>query len=348
MSGNEITSIPSEVLEAYAAALLRAAGLTVEMAKTTAASLVWANLRGVDSHGVLRIPRYVELIRKGAIKSYPEMRVQRRAPAIAVLEADLAPGAVAMSRAMTAAVDCAREAGIGWCAARNITHAGAIGYFALQAAEAGFIGIAMTASGPMMAYHGAAAAAVSSNPLAIAFPAAGRRPYLLDMSTSTVAMGKILSARDAGRPIPHGWGIDGAGQPTTDPKAVKTLTPLGGPKGAGLSFMIELLCSVSTLNPIIAPVLKAGIASDSPYLNGVAIACDLAAFGNADSIAEEARELGEAIAKLPAVDPSAGILLPGERGDHVMEQRKLEGIPLPAGTWARLLKTGSELGVDAP
>jgi hypothetical protein len=137
-------------------------------------------------------------------------------------------------------------------------------------------GIAMSASGPMMAYHGAKVSGVSTNPLAIAFPAKRRRPFVLDMSTSTVAMGKIMSARDAGREIPLGWGLDAAGRDTTDPRKVATLLPLGGAKGSGLSFMIECLCSIAINNPIIAPALAAGGELDAPYLNGIAAKCGLA------------------------------------------------------------------------
>src|SRR5262249_41002945 len=109
---------------------------------------------------------------------------------------------------------------------------GAVGYFALQAANAGMAGIVMSASGPMMAYPGAKVAAVSSNPLAVAFPAKNRPPLLVDMSTSTVAMGKVMSARDAGREIPLGWGLDAQGRDTTDLRKLATLLPLGGPKGS--------------------------------------------------------------------------------------------------------------------
>src|SRR5262249_53738497 len=212
-------------------------------------------------HGVLRIPGYVERLKSKAINPAPDMRVERRSGAIAVLEADRAPGAVAMAMAMDEAIARAREVHVGWCAARNITHAGAVGYFALQAANAGMAGIVMSASGPMMAYHGAKVAGVSSNPLAIAFPAKNRPPLL-------VAMGKVMSARDAGREIPLGWGLDAQGRDTTDPRKLATLLPLGGPKGSGLSFMIECLCSLTVGNPIIAPALAAGAKLDAPYLNG--------------------------------------------------------------------------------
>jgi ureidoglycolate dehydrogenase (NAD+) len=242
----------------------------------------------------------------------------------------------------------AREVHFGWCAARNITHAGAIGYFALQAANAGMAGIVMSASGPMMAYHGAKVSGVSSNPLAIAFPARRRPPLLLDMSTSNVAMGKIMSARDAGRDIPLGWGMDAQGRDTTDPRKVTTLLPLGGPKGSSLSFMIECLCSLTVGNPIIAPALAAGGALDAPFLNGVAMAVDLAAFGDVERILAEVDRLGDQIRALPPDDNVERIHLPGERGDSILKERMRDGIPLPQGTWSRLLAAADALGVPPP
>ncbi len=200
----------------------------------------------------------------------------------------------------------------------------------------------------MMAYHGAKVAGVSSNPLAIAFPAKNRRPYLLDMSTSNVAMGKVMGARDAGRDIPLGWGMDAQGRETTDPRKVTTLLPLGGPKGSSLSFMIECLCSLTVGNPIIASALAAGGALDAPYLNGVAIAVDLAVFGDPESMLGEADRLGSLIQALPTDDNVDRIYLPGERGDGILQVRTRDGIPLLQGTWSRLLVAAKALGVVAP
>jgi ureidoglycolate dehydrogenase (NAD+) len=346
LASNTSVLVSAPDLQRFAAELLQASGVSADIAAEWAKSLVWSNLRGVDSHGVLRIPRYIELLGKKAINSAPVMRVEKKAGAIAVLEADLAPGPVAMSRAMKEAIACARDVHIGWCAARNITHAGAIGYFALQAAEAGMAGIVMTASGPMMAYHGARVAGVSTNPIAIAFPAV-QKPFLIDMSTATVAMGKVLNARDAGRQVPLDWGIDTDGRPTTDPKRISTLLPLGGPKGSGLSFMIECLCSLTVGNPIIAQALESGGSLDSPFLNGVAIAIDLSAFGDVEAIRSEAERLGAAISALPEAN-AGGILLPGERGDRVLQERERNGIPIPSGTWSRLLAAAEKLGVGTP
>jgi ureidoglycolate dehydrogenase (NAD+) len=340
--------ISSADLQRFARTLFQAAGVAPAMADQWAKSLVWANLRGVDSHGVLRIPGYIERLKSKAINPAPDMRVEQRSGAIAVLEADRAPGAVAMAMAMEEAIARAREVHVGWCAARNITHAGAVGYFALQAANAGMAGIVMSASGPMMAYHGAKVAGVSSNPLAVAFPAKNRPPLLVDMSTSNVAMGKVMSARDAGREIPLGWGLDAQGRDTTDPRKLATLLPLGGPKGSGLSFMIECLCSLTVGNPIIAPALAAGGALDAPFLNGVAIALDLAVFGDRERILGEADRLARHVAALPPADGVERIYLPGERGDSILQARMRDGIPLPQGTWSRLLACAKALAVAPP
>jgi LDH2 family malate/lactate/ureidoglycolate dehydrogenase len=347
-SKTELHVISGADLQRFASALFAAAGVAQAMAEEWARSLVWANLRGVDSHGVLRIPGYIERLKSKDINPAPAMRIEKRAGAIAVLEADRAPGAVAMAAAMAEAIARAREAHIGWCAARNITHAGAVGYFALQAANAGMAGIVMSASGPMMAYHGAKVSGVSTNPLAIAFPATNRPPLLLDMSTSTVAMGKVMSARDAGQKIPLGWGLDADGRDTTDPKKLATLLPLGGPKGSSLSFMIECLCSLMIGNPIIAPALASGGKLDAPYLNGIAIAVDLAAFGDRERILGESDRLARLIAGLAPADGVERIYLPGERGDSILRERVRHGIPLPQGTWSRLLACAKALEVPPP
>ena len=334
-------------LTGFATAIFAAAGVEAAMAASWADAVVWANLRGVDSHGVIRIPRYVDLLKTKAINPRPAMKIERRAGAIAVLDADRAPGAIGMTRAMDEAIACAREVHVGWCAARNITQAGALGYFALQAAEAGMAGIVMTASGPLMTYHGARVAGVSTNPIAIAVPGHKRRPLVLDMSTSTVAYGKLLNARDKGEPIPAGWGVDTQGRDTTDPKKVATLLPLGGPKGSGLSLMIECLASLATGSPLLALALSGGRGED-PFLNGIAIAVDLAALGDLATFTADVDRLGDAITGLPRAEGVGKILRPGERGDAILAAREASGIPVPAGTWTRLVKTAQGLGVKVP
>jgi ureidoglycolate dehydrogenase (NAD+) len=347
-AANPEIRVAGSALANFVTAIFEAAGVAHPLAAEWSASLVWANLRGVDSHGVLRVPGYVDRLKSRAINPSPQMRIEQRAGAVVVLEADRAPGAIAMGRAMSEAIACARNTHVGWCAARNITHAGAVGYFALQAAREGMAGIVMTASIPLMAYHGARLAGVSTNPLAIAFPAGRRSPYLIDMSTSTVAQGKLMAARDARRMVPPGWGIDAQGRDTTDATKITTLLPMAGPKGSGLSFLIECLCSLTVHNPIIASALESGRRPDDPFLNGVAIALDLVVFGNPQSIRAEADRLGDAILSLPTAAGTERIFLPGERGEGILQQREQSGIPLPRGTWDRLLSCATQLGVAAP
>lgn len=332
-----------EDLKAYATALLEAAGYTQAHAECTADILVWANARGADSHGVLRIPRYAEMVEQGLMDPRATPTITSRQGAVAILDAAHAPGPSAMVVAMDEALDIAGRFGIGWCSARDITHAGAIGYFALRAAERGFLGIAMTASGPLMAYHGARVAGLSTNPISIAVPGTAQ-PLLLDMSTSTVALGKILHAKDAGLDIPQGWAIDAAGAPATDPAQVATLTPLGGPKGSGLSLMIEILCSVLVTNPAIASVLSGAKGA----MNGAALALRIDAFTNPDLFAAQVCDLAQRLKTLPKAPGTDEILMPGERGFRMATARAEEGIPVATGTLDRLGAMADRLAVPRP
>lgn len=341
---SDTVSIDAGVLKSFARELLGAGGFTADQAEQTAAMLVWANLRGTDSHGVLRIPRYVEMVELGLINSSAAPRQVSGKGAVAVIDADRAPGAVAMNLAARTAVQLSDVHGIGWCAVRAITHAGAIGYYVQEIAKAGHVAIAMTASKPLMIYHGSRAEGVSTNPIAIAAPTGDiDRPMLLDMSTASVAIGKIMAAKDAGKPIPLGWGVDESGEETAEPGKVKAVLPMAGPKGSGLSLMIEVLASVMVANPLVSVALAE---SRDPGGNGLVVALDPSAFGQ--GFTAEIDRLCSAIKKLPPSVGSDGVYLPGERGFDEMEQRSRDGIPLVQGTRSRLLALASKLNVEIP
>lgn len=337
-------AVDASVLRQYATDLLRAGGFAADQAAQTAKMLVWANLRGADSHGVLRIPRYVEMVELGLINPAARPHQVSGKGAVSVIDAEQAPGAVGMNIAARTAAELADAHGIGWCAVRRISHAGAIGYYAHKVAQAGRIAIAMTASKPLMIYHGSRSEGVSTNPIAIAAPTSNpERPLLLDMSTASVAIGKIMAAKDAGRPIPAGWAVDENGEETTDPGKVKAVLPMAGPKGSGLSLMIEVLASVLVANPLIAVALAGG---GDPGGNGLVAALDPAAFGG-DFVFEVDR-LHAAIKNLPLAAGSESVYLPGERGFEEMERRSRAGIPLVRGTLSRLLALASKLNVVVP
>lgn len=341
-SGQRIVS--DHKLTKLANDLLLAGGFSAQQARETADLLVWANLRGIESHGVLRIPRYVEMREQGLINGAAAPRQVAGKGAISVMDADRAPGAQAMNLAASTAVELAETHGIGWCAVRGMTHAGAIGYYAEQVAKRGFVGIAMTASKPLMVYFGAKGEALSTNPLAIAAPTedAGQ-PVILDMSTSAVALGKLMAAKDGGRPIPKGWAVDQDGADTTDPVAAKALLPMAGPKGSGLSLMIEILASVMSGNPLISVALQQG---GDPGGNGLVAALDPAAFGLSVPLGTAVQELCDAIHALPPAPGTEAVLLPGERGFRTMVTRLRDGIPVATGTLNRLVALGKKLAVD--
>jgi LDH2 family malate/lactate/ureidoglycolate dehydrogenase len=210
-----------------------AAGVPSEDAALEAEVLVWANLRGVDSHGVLRIPWYVEMLGKGEMNARPNIRVERETAATLLIDGDRALGPVVTTLAMRRAIDKARTAGVGWAVIRNTTHQGAMAYYALMAANAGMAGIAIVCSPPNMAPFGARVAAVHNSPISIAVPAGRHRFLCVDMATSVAAGGKLSLARDKGIPLPPGWALDDAGQPNDrrepgqDPAAVRRTQGLG-------------------------------------------------------------------------------------------------------------------------
>lgn len=338
--------ISPAALRELSAGILARGGFSAADADKTADLLVWANARGVDSHGVMRIPRYIEMVEQGLINPRGKPHIESCFGATAILEGENAPGAVGMGLAMGKAIEVAGTFGIGWCSARNITHAGAVGYFAEVAARADCIGIVMTASKPLMSYAGAKAEGVSTNPLAIAAPnPKGGHPMVLDMSTSAAALGKIMAAKHAGKPIPVGWGVDANGADTTDPRAVKFLLPMAGAKGSGLSLMIEVLSSLLVANPLIVRAL-AGDSKGS--FNGLAMALSIKAFGSVDDFHRDMGELGKAIKALPKADGVADILLPGERGYRATAAAEANGIALEAATAASLVKLARAHGVPVP
>ncbi|MFH1087948.1 MAG: Ldh family oxidoreductase [Chloroflexota bacterium] len=255
MADNEVR-VSEQSLREFAEQVFVRCGLSREDAAIEVDCLLWANLRGVDSHGVLRIPSYVERTRKGSMNPKPNIKVLKETPAILMLDADLAFGPVVAVLAMKKTMEKARKVGIGWCLVRNATHVGALGYYSLMAAREGMAGLVVVSSPPNMAPYGAKAAGIHNSPISIAVPALRHRPLILDMATSVVAGGKVSLAVDKGVPIPLGWGLDIEGNPTTDPHQATVLLPMGGPKGSGLAVMFECLASVMAGMPLQEPVLR--------------------------------------------------------------------------------------------
>jgi LDH2 family malate/lactate/ureidoglycolate dehydrogenase len=344
----EGVTVRADELATLTKAIFTAAGMSPEHAASIAEVLVWADLRGAPSHGVQRIPRYIEIVDAGEMNLRAAMKIVKELPGAVLIDADRAPGQVSMSFAAAEATRKARQAGIGLALVRRTTHTAALGYYTRLAALQGMAALAGSASWPNMVYHGTREAGVATNPLSIAVPRGADEPLLLDMATGVVALGKIVHAARSGRPIPEGWALDRDGNPTTDPKAAAFPLPLGGPKGSGLALMIECIASLITGNPLIAETLEETEEGKKHRQNAFLIAIDIAAFGAPDAFAASVERTVTDLKALPRQDGVAEILMPGERGDREAAKRREAGITIPAATWKDIGRVAARFGVTLP
>jgi LDH2 family malate/lactate/ureidoglycolate dehydrogenase len=336
--------VQAEALRRFVRDVFVRMGMSEAHAATVAEVVVWANLRGVDSHGVARIPRYVEWIEAGVVNPKPGIKVAIETAASVLIDADRAAGPVAMTAAMEAATRKARDAGVGLALVRATTHTAALGYYTQSAAREGMAAVALAGSVPNMAYHGALAAGVSTSPISIAVPGGSRGPVVLDMATGIVSLGRLVQARRSGQPIPEGWALDSDGRPTTDPQQAEIPLPMAGPKGSGLALMIELLTGVLVSNPILAETVGKPAKGRRHRQNGLALAIDVSRYGDTPAFGREVDRLVAAVKALPR-DPGMEILMPGERGARMFEQRSREGISVPPATRDELNTLARRLGV---
>ncbi|MGY0063413.1 Ldh family oxidoreductase [Streptomyces sp. LZ34] len=340
--------VPAEDLRTFAATLLEKAGLGPEHARTTADVFVWSAERGIDSHGIARVPAYLELLAKGVANARPDIKIESTTPAAAVLDADRAPGPVALTAAAEEAVRRARVTGIASVGVRRTVHTGAIGHYVSRIAEQGLVGIGFVAGMPNMGYTGVKGAAVATSPLAIAVPAREHAPLLLDMATATIALGKIRQAKASGTPLPEGAAATADGTPTIDPEKAVMPLPLGGAKGSGMSLAFELLTSVL----VGAPILSA-FHSDDPQgrkhrQNALLIAIAPGAFGDPGGFTEAVDTTLRTLKGLPVADGAAGVFYPGERSAALAEGRAADGVPVVPKVWRELVQSADKLGITPP
>jgi LDH2 family malate/lactate/ureidoglycolate dehydrogenase len=304
-----------DALKQFSQEVFARVGFTPEGAEAQADVLVWANLRGVDSHGVLRIPWYVQLVDKGQMKPKPNIQIQKETPATLLIDADFAPGPVVTVLAMKRVMEKARQVGIGWAIIRNTMHR---------------------------------AVGVHNSPIAIAVPGNRRRPLILDMATSVAARGKIDLAIDKGAPIPEGWALDKEGKPTIDPKLAAILTPAGGYKGSGLALMFECLSSLFVGNPLLTPALQGKPGARDHRQNSVVAAVDVGTFTDLEAYKAHVDTLIDGLKGLPPAEGVKEVLVPGEPEDKVHAERLRGGIPLPEGTVRNLRTVAERFGVKLP
>lgn len=226
--------------------LFAAVGLSDKAAARMAEALVEADLEGLPSHGVMQAEIYLKRLKLGSASAREQLEIVHDRDAIAVADSHHMMGHLAGEQAMAIAVEKAKRYGLGAVAVRRAFHLGAVGRYVRQAAEQGCIGMAMANTRPVMPAPGGAQPLVGTNPLAVSLPTPQEPPIVLDMATSAGTVARLRLAAKAGREIPDGWAVTAEGEPTNDPQAglAGMLLPMAGPKGFGLSLIIDVMCGM--------------------------------------------------------------------------------------------------------
>lgn len=345
----EKTLIPEAALRRFAKEALSAAGMAQDHAAKVADTLIYADLRGVGSHGVARLVSYLDRVKAGVMQIDPEMPVTRDQTSAALLDAQNGFGQLAGIKAMQLAIDKAGQTGAGAVVVAKSNHFGVAAYFAEMAARAGKVGIVLTNASPAMVPWNTRVPLIGTNPIAFGIPAGDEAPIILDMSTSLVARGKIRLAALTGQKIPLGWAVDAEGQPTEDASAAMkgSLAPVGGPKGAGLSLVIDILTGVLSGTGLTGQVRNIADISGPSGTGHLFIALDVGAFIAPEIFAASVDSVMRHIRSLPSAD-GGPVCLPGEIEAAGADRRRAEGIPVPNDVLTGLQKLGAELSVTGP
>jgi uncharacterized oxidoreductase len=340
-------------LTAFVTRLFQAVGVPVDEAETVSVSLVGANLRGHDSHGVMRVPQYIDFVEKGVYRTGVALKVEHETPAAVTCDGQWGFGQVQAQRLLDLIMPKAQALGLAAGAARDCGHIGRLGEYAERAAESGLILIATVnnnGAGQRVAPPGGTEPRLGTNPLCAVVPTAGD-PIVLDFGTSVVAEGKVRVYNINKRPVPEGWLLDSQGRPTTDPSVLYnpplgSILPMGGAqayKGFGLGLVLDML----------AGGLTGGRSSHpgSPPAKGnnvLFLALDPARFAGRDAQLREATQLADYVRTTPRAPGIGEILLPGDPERKTLEKRSAEGIPIEDAHWSKLSELAVRLGTPLP
>ena len=342
------TLLMPESLHAACLTLLQAVDVPEDQATVVAEVLVRADLRGTASHGVLRLPAYVHKIQAGLLKPDTPWVCLRETPATALNDAGMGIGPVAGLWGMKEAVKRAGQFGISVVGVSNASHFGIAAYYALQAVEAGMIGVAISNAAASMAPWGGIQAQLGTNPICVAIPTQDEIPLVLDMAASVVARGKIRLAQREGRPIPQGWALDREGQPTTDPQAAieGTLLPIGGPKGYGIALVNDILAGILTGSPSGNEVCSIHDLEHPSPVGFFFQVLQIEAFSSPHDFFDRLEAQLTAIRNSPRARGVERIYIPGEIEWECERDRRQNGIPIGSATLKTLHELAEELGVQ--
>ena len=342
--------IKAPALEAFIARAFEAVDVPPADAKTISELMTRADVNGSEGHGIFRLPQYIRRIKGGAVNVRPDIRIEREAAAMAVVNGDNGMGHLVMSYATNLAIEKAKTAGVAWVGANWSNHAGPASLYAAMPLEHDMIGMYMAVgSANHLPPWGGLDMLLSTNPLAVAVPTGEEPPIVLDMATTVAAYGKVKTKAQRGEQMPVGWMMDRQGQPLTDPKRANEgfLLPIGEYKGYGLALIFGILSGTLNRAAMGRDVVDFNADDTTPTNTGHAIvAISVGAFGgvagfkrSVDALVRDLRGSG----RLPGVDR---IWLPGEQSHAKRADRSKNGVPLQPALLASLNGLADELKID--
>jgi LDH2 family malate/lactate/ureidoglycolate dehydrogenase len=340
--------VNAKSLESFVTALFRHVGMEQRDAVFSANAMVRTNLWGIDSHGVLRLPIYIRRLRSGAVKAKPDIKKIRGSQALEVLHGDDGLGFIVGREAMDRAIQLAEKFNVGIVGAIRSNHFGAAALYTRMAAERNMVGLAMTNVIPNMVMPGCSKPVVGNNPIAIAAPTFQEFPFVLDVSLSAVAGGKLLMASKKKEKIPLNWATDREGRPTDDPDKgfAGFLLPMGGHKGFGLALAVDILCGVLSGGVFLNEMKGMYHYPDDPSLTGhLMIAINFPSLMDQEEMKSRMESFCKTVKSAPMWDSSQEMLLPGEIEHRTFQERSKNGIPMPSKLIEDLADLGKELGV---
>jgi LDH2 family malate/lactate/ureidoglycolate dehydrogenase len=345
---------PFADLHRFTVACFRTAGLTEDQACRASDTLLLSDLRGVASHGLGRLGGYIDRINAGFDNPNAPLEVVHETPVSLALDANLGLGPLVGPEAMRRTIAKAKAHGICMTTVKRSNHFGIAGTYARMAAEEGLGGMAMTNATRLVVPTNGKVPRYGTNPIGFAVPTGGD-PFVLDMSTSTVPWGKIEIARRAGLPIPEGWGVDAAGNPTTDPNLVKALTPLGGTKemcgykGYALAMLVEILAGPLGGNVWSNHVARPKEQATPPGTGHFFMAWRIDLFRDPEEFSADMDLICRELRETPVADGAGGpVLVPGDPEIEAERRNRAEGVPVAPGLVLELRELGERLGVAHP
>ncbi|AIY04166.1 putative oxidoreductase [Planococcus sp. PAMC 21323] len=330
-------TVPFQEVQELIEEKLKSAGVSSAHAAKVAEILIHADLRGVNSHGALRTEHYMKRLNAGGINPNPTILFNQTGPATGVVDGDDGFGHVVADYAIKHAIEMAKENGVGMVTVMNSSHCGALSYFVETATKHKLIGIAMTHTDKIVVPFGGKESFLGTNPIAYGIPGKREKPFILDMATSNVALGKVLQHKEEGKEIPNGWGVDETGASVTDPAKVVSLTPFGGPKGSGLSMVIDIfsgLLAGMAFGPHITPMYQEF--EKKRKLGHYFCMVNPSYFTNTEVFLEQVDKMMKEIREVPAAEGFESVLVPGEIEQRNEERNRQEGVQIAATTYAYL------------